>query len=494
MNITFQTDPGTAIGSFDANYTYANNPNFQNAVNSSCKVGKINRLGSDLFANNQIVLNSKLDFTTRSGFKLKVFSSTTAYNVLLKLEDKTNSTINKEVSRTTTVGANQWEELTFDFASGESEKYDKIILFFQLNSNTTATYFIDDFALYGTGSPALVTTPTTAAPTPPTRADGNVISIFSNAYTNISGIDYNPNWGQTTVTTTIQVAGNSTLKYTGLNYQGTDFSGNAQNVSTMQFLHVDFWTVNSTALNVSVISPGPAEKAKALTVPTNRNWTSVDIPLTDFSPTVELANIIQLKFDGNGDIFLDNIYFHKTAEGGGSGSCPTPPAGEFIVDGGFEANAVCWELIATQLNTSTTIVSNVNNGGIKSARIKTVPGANPGIKQTRFGVGVILPNTTYVVKFDVRQDAADLVAGGAVFKVAAFSEAAEGSGTGAIRHEIISGDGSVPSTWTTKTLTFTTAANAANVAGGISLLIELVGGGASTTGTIYIDNVSLTKQ
>jgi PKD domain/Carbohydrate binding domain len=325
FNITFKTDPGTAIGSFNATYTFANNPDFKNVVNASCKVGKIERVGSDLFANNQITFTSKLDFTTHSGFKMKVFSATTGYNVLVKLEDKTNPNINTELSKTTTVGTNQWEELTFPFAGSQSGKYDKIILFFQLNTNTTATYYIDDFAFYGTGSGA--TSPTVAAPTPPARTASDVISIFSNAYTNITGVDYNPNWGQSTVTTTIQVAGNSTLKYAGLNYQGTDFTGNPQNVASMSFLHLDYWTANSTALNVYAISAGPVEKAKVLTVPTNGNWTSIDIPLSDFSP-VALANIIQFKFDGNGDIFLDNLYFYRTGPPATSPTvaAPTPPA------------------------------------------------------------------------------------------------------------------------------------------------------------------------
>jgi hypothetical protein len=46
-----------------------------------------------------------------------------------------------------------------------------------------------------------------------------------------------------------------------------------------------------------------------LMVPTE-GWISLEIPLTDFSP-VDLAKIIQFKFDGDGDIYLDNIYFHK---------------------------------------------------------------------------------------------------------------------------------------------------------------------------------------
>ena len=151
------------------------------------------------------------------------------------------------------------------------------------------------------------TTPTTAAPVPAYSA-ANVNSVFSDTYTNISGTDLSPNWGQATVVSQISVAGNNTLKYKGLNYQGIQL-GSAQNVSGMSFLHLDFWSANSTSLNVYLISPGPVEKAYKLTVPTS-GWTSLDIPLSSFSP-VNLSGIIQLKFDGNGDIYLDNILFRK---------------------------------------------------------------------------------------------------------------------------------------------------------------------------------------
>ena len=49
----------------------------------------------------------------------------------------------------------------------------------------------------------------------------------------------------------------------------------------MDTLHVDFWTADSTALNVSLISTGPVEIAYALTI-TPGTWVSVDIPLTAF--------------------------------------------------------------------------------------------------------------------------------------------------------------------------------------------------------------------
>ena len=149
--------------------------------------------------------------------------------------------------------------------------------------------------------------PTVAAPTP-TRLPANVISIFSDAYTNVPGSDFNPNWGQATVTTQTPIAGNNTLSYAGLNYQGLQFGSN-QNVTTMGFLHVDYYTINSNSLKVYLISPGPTETPYTLPTPTT-GWNSVDIPLTAFSP-VALNNLIQMKWDGNGDIYVDNIYFYR---------------------------------------------------------------------------------------------------------------------------------------------------------------------------------------
>jgi hypothetical protein len=150
-------------------------------------------------------------------------------------------------------------------------------------------------------------TPTVAAPTP-TYGAGNVISVFSDAYTNIGG-NLNPDWGQATAVSEVDIAGNNTLLYTGLNYQGLEFDA-SQDVSGMTTLHLDFWTANSTTLNVYLISPGPAETPYSLAVPTS-GWTSIDIPLTEFSSVVDLTDVIQFKFDGDGDIYIDNLLFHN---------------------------------------------------------------------------------------------------------------------------------------------------------------------------------------
>ncbi len=168
---------------------------------------------------------------------------------------------------------------------------------------TITDIYVDNIYFY-----KIPTTPTVAAPTP-TVPEANVISVFSDAYTNIAGSDFNPNWGQATVVSQVPIAGNNTLKYAGLNYQGLQL-GSSQNVTGMTHLHIDYFTGNSTSLNAYLISTGPVEKAKVLAVPTTSGWVSLEIPLTDFSP-VNLADVIQFKFDGNGDIYLDNIYFHN---------------------------------------------------------------------------------------------------------------------------------------------------------------------------------------
>lgn len=182
---------------------------------------------------------------------------------------------------------------------------------------TISSIFVDNIYFYNDGGSGPMG-PTVAAPTP-TQSPADVISIFSDAYTDVDR-DLNPNWGQATVVTEVDIEGNNTLFYSGLNYQGLQLI-NPQDVTGMDFLHIDFWTANSSALNAFLISSGPVETAYALDVPTS-GWASVDIPLSAFAP-VNLADVIQLKFDGNGDIYLDNIYFYA---GGGGGDEPTAPA------------------------------------------------------------------------------------------------------------------------------------------------------------------------
>tara|TARA_R110000868_G_scaffold304437_16_gene565266 strand:- start:46291 stop:50313 length:4023 start_codon:yes stop_codon:yes gene_type:complete len=171
------------------------------------------------------------------------------------------------------------------------------------------TVYIDN--LYFSGDTPVPTGPSLVAPTPDIDPD-NVISIFSDTYTNILGTDFNPNWEQSTITSIVSIADNSMLKYENLNYQGTHF-GDTLDVNDMGWFHLDYWTENATQLEVYLISPGPLETPFEITIK-NNDWQRIDIPLSEFSEVVNLSEVYQIKIVGNGTVYFDNFYFGKNAE------------------------------------------------------------------------------------------------------------------------------------------------------------------------------------
>jgi beta-glucanase (GH16 family) len=167
------------------------------------------------------------------------------------------------------------------------------------------------------GCGVTITTPTPVspdtAPLAPTHNASDVISLFSDAYNNIDTIDYNPNWNQATQVSQVQVEGNTVLKYAGLDYQGTDYGDNKQDVSTYDFIHLDYWTANAQSLELFLISPGPQETPHVMDV-VQGSWQRIAIPLSTYANVVDLSNTFQIKVVGNGDVFLDNIYFSKASD------------------------------------------------------------------------------------------------------------------------------------------------------------------------------------
>ena len=182
--------------------------------------------------------------------------------------------------------------------------------------------------------------PLAAAPTPPARSENDVISIFSDAYTNIAGTDYYPNWGQSTTYNQITVGGSAIIQYGNLNYQGIQL-GTPADASSMEFLHIDVWTSDENDAKISPISAGPNETAYPLDL-TSQQWNSFNIPIsffTDQNPLVNFADIIQFKFDGvpaGGTIFIDNLYFYKV-----SASSSTFDDG-LLTNGDFENGSDSW--------------------------------------------------------------------------------------------------------------------------------------------------------
>ncbi|NLX28711.1 MAG: glycosyl hydrolase family 16 [Bacteroidales bacterium] len=227
--------------------------------------------------------------------------------IRLELVDLVANVTGTSTRSITPAQTQQWLSLDIPLASfsGLSKRTNLGQLIFVDVNNNISGFYADNIYFYNASTAPAA--PTTQAPVP-THPAANVISVYSDAYSSITGTDMNPNWGQATAVSVVQVQGNNTLKYAGLNYQGIQL-GSSQNVSAMAYLHLDYWSATSTSLKVFLISPGPVETAYTLQVPTT-GWRSLDIPLSSFAP-VNMSDVIQLKFEGNGDIFLDNIYFRK---------------------------------------------------------------------------------------------------------------------------------------------------------------------------------------
>ena len=159
--------------------------------------------------------------------------------------------------------------------------------------------------------------PTDNATDPPVRDAADVISIFSGAYTDVAGTNFNPNWSQSGFANANAAfdpgTGNLVLAYPDFSYQGIEY-GSIQNISGMEFLHVDIWVDGSFNPNIYVISSG-GEIAHPITNTGAASWISVDIAVAGI--TGDVTNVLQFKFDGgNGTtdaIYVDNLYFWKSA-------------------------------------------------------------------------------------------------------------------------------------------------------------------------------------
>lgn len=158
--------------------------------------------------------------------------------------------------------------------------------------------------------------PAIAAATPPARPAAKVVSLFSGAYTDVPGTDWFPAWGQTTIVSDVTIAGNATKKYTLFNYEGVQFLSPID-ASNMDTLHLDIWTPNCTSFEVYLINTSPTTiEQKVILTPVLSGWNSFNIALSQYT-NISLNNIGQLKFVGtpfgSGTVYLDNIYFYKSA-------------------------------------------------------------------------------------------------------------------------------------------------------------------------------------
>ncbi len=186
---------------------------------------------------------------------------------------------------------------------------DATVLVTAADGKTTATYTISYF----------YNSPATPAPTP---SGTGVISLFSDAFTNVKVDNWNTSWSQATYEE-VRIADNATKKYTNVGFNGIETTSMPLNASGMKFLHLDVWSPNMTVFNLKLVSflgdgfGGPKGDSEA-----NLNfnlklgeWNQLQIPLADFTNAglKSLEDLNQYIFTstpfGSGIVFIDNMYF-----------------------------------------------------------------------------------------------------------------------------------------------------------------------------------------
>jgi hypothetical protein len=150
-----------------------------------------------------------------------------------------------------------------------------------------------------------------------------VISVYTNNFhPDLTGVNFNPNWGQSGhgVATTFTLDGNEMLRYPNMNYQGIDLKNGVnppQNVSSLEFLHLDIWSPNCTSLDIYLVTEANGERKVNRSLNLNA-WNRIEIPLSTYADLgIPLTAIKEFKFvtinpGGGAEIFVDNIFFYTT--------------------------------------------------------------------------------------------------------------------------------------------------------------------------------------
>ncbi len=300
----------------------------------------------------EIVLKNQISFAT-TGVKTITFdfyqATAVARPILVKVEAGTGDTFatNGYEVQITTAATIGWQTLSFNFASCRESypqtgtnknivgSYKKMYIFIDFGLSPASTTAIDNIT-GGTQGAAIVTVvdpaPTVAAPTPPARNAVDVISLFSNAYTNKTIENWSASYDDSSVSD-VQIVGNDTKKINFTNFLGVQFTtpANRIDLTPMTQMHIDLWTATPTldktfGPKLSNWAKGSGEANAILFTATNAStpklpspnpgtWISLDIPLSSFSAGAR-NDIAELIFTSAGPgslglVYVDNIYFWR---------------------------------------------------------------------------------------------------------------------------------------------------------------------------------------
>ena len=223
------------------------------------------------------------------------------------------------------VTAGSWQTVEVDLTAQNTANIDlSTVTQFLIDPSTDGdTFYIDNW-YFAKGSPTTPATAPTTAPAAPTLDAADVISFYSDSYTDIALGEYFPNWSEATVTD-FPIDGNNIWKMASMNfasvtqYDGVDLSG-------MNKMYIDYWTTQDVVgakLFVKLVDTNDSQELLLdLGAVTAGSWQTVEVDLTaQNTANIDLSTVTQFLIDPSTDgdtFYIDNWYFAKGS--------PTTPA------------------------------------------------------------------------------------------------------------------------------------------------------------------------
>ncbi len=181
-----------------------------------------------------------------------------------------------------------------------------------------ASIFVDDVSLRQANSPVF------AAQTPDVPED-MVISLFSDAYTNVPVDTFRTVWSDSKFEIDV-VDGDEIIIYDSLNFVGIETVANQLDVTEMSHVRFNVWTPNADELRFKLVDFGPdgvyspafdggddTEYEVIFTDFPKSTWLIAEIPLYVFEG-MNFENIAQIIFAaspvGEATVAIDNLYFY----------------------------------------------------------------------------------------------------------------------------------------------------------------------------------------
>lgn len=262
-----------------------------------------------------------------------------------KMESGNDVTIQSFIGTTdTSIG----RTVTFNLPSGEDVSVDAFASYYDWTSSDPSVVSVGDlgqFEMLSAGTSVItgvlagvqaegsltyeVLGEFETAPIPPVRDPADVISIFSDAYTNVP-VDYYNGYFLDGFQTTqgqndIFIDDDNIIAYTELNFVaiGTFFDVAPINTNNMTHIHVDI-NVQEAIQSGDYIKlqlhndVGGAETSAFVTIDgsqlASNEWVGIDIPLDDFTALAarnEIGLIFFISDATISSIYVDNVYYYK---------------------------------------------------------------------------------------------------------------------------------------------------------------------------------------